>query len=317
MDIKLHTLARTTPATRQYIQTAPKSAATLARELGVAVTTIYKWKRAGRIHDGSHVRHHLHPSTTPEQEQLLAELRTHLRLSLDDLTEVMTRCSAPPLSRSAIHRCLGRLGLATLPPVPNDAPPWGRFAATPCGYIHLDLKVLSPLHKQASYVLVAIDRATRYVWVKILPRRTADLVAQAVEEFLAAFPHPVQTILTDNDGAFTDRFAVHKPGKPAGQPTGTHRLDRVCRVHGIKHRLIRPYHPQTNGMVERFNRRLNEALQSQPPLQAHCRNRFRSHAERNAFITRFVDNYNRTRLKCLNYQAPLQLLQNHTGHYTQ
>ena len=47
MDIKLHKLARTTPATRRYIQTAPKSAATLARELGVALTTIYKWKRAG------------------------------------------------------------------------------------------------------------------------------------------------------------------------------------------------------------------------------------------------------------------------------
>ena len=30
MDIKLHKLARTTPATRRYIQTAPKSAATLA-----------------------------------------------------------------------------------------------------------------------------------------------------------------------------------------------------------------------------------------------------------------------------------------------
>ena len=165
-------------------------------------------------------------------------------------------------------------------------------------------------------MLVAIDRATRYVWVKVLPRRTAATVTQAVEEFLAAFPHTVHTFLTDNDGAFTDRFAVHKKGKPAGQPSGTHRLDRVCRAQGIKHRLIRPYHPQTNGMVERFNRRLNDALQSQPPLRPHCRNRFRTHAERNAFITRFVDNYNRTRLKCLNYQTPLQLLQNHTGQYT-
>ncbi len=77
MDIKLHKLARTTPATRRYIQTAPKSAATLARELGVAVTTIYKWKRAGRVHDGSHVRHQLHASTSPEQEALIAELRTN------------------------------------------------------------------------------------------------------------------------------------------------------------------------------------------------------------------------------------------------
>ena len=160
MDIKLHKLARTTPATRRYIQTAPKSAATLARELGVAVTTIYKWKRAGRVHDGSHVRHQLHASTSPEQEALIAELRTQLRLSLDDVTEVMNRCSATPLSRSAIHRCLVRLGVARLPPASPDAPPVGRFAATPCGYIHLDLKVLSKLQKQPSYVFVAIDRAT-------------------------------------------------------------------------------------------------------------------------------------------------------------
>ena len=109
------------------------------------------------------------------------------------------------------------------------------------------------------YVLVAIDRATRYVWVKVLARRTAETVAQAVEELLAAVPHPVHTLLTDKDGAFTDRFAVHKQGKPAGQPTGTHRLDHVCRVHGITHRLIRPSHPPTNGMGERFNRRLSDA----------------------------------------------------------
>ena len=62
-------------------------------------------------------------------------------------------------------------------------------------------------------------------------------------------------------------------------------------------------------MVERFNRRLSDALQSHPARN----NRFR-HAERNAFITRVVDNYNRTRLRCLNYQAPLHLLQNLTGH---
>ncbi len=61
-------------------------------------------------------------------------------------------------------------------------------------------------------------------------------------------------------------------------------MDHVCRAHGITHRL-RPYHPQTNGMVERFNRRLSDALQSQPTLRAHCP--FRSHAERNAFITRW------------------------------
>ena len=98
----------------------------------------------------------------------------------------MNRCSPTRLSRSAIHRCLVRLGLARLPAAPQAPAVVGRFAATPCGYIHLDLKVLTKLQKRPSYVLVAIDRATRYVWVKV--GRTAATVTQAVEEFLAAFP---------------------------------------------------------------------------------------------------------------------------------
>ena len=143
--------------------------------------------------------------------------------------------------------------------------------------------------------------------------RRAATVTQAIEELLAAFPHKVHTILTDNDGAFTDRFAVHKKTSPPGSRAARTAWTGCTEPKGIKHRLIRPYHPQTNGMGERFNRRLSEALQSQPPLRLHCRNRFRTHAERHAFITRFVDHYNRTRLKCLNYQTPLQLLHNHTG----
>ena len=219
MDIKLHKLARTTPATRRYIQTAPKSAATLARELGVAVTTIYKWKRAGRVHDGLSGTSSMPAS--PEQEAL----STQLRLSLDDVTE-MNRCYCDALSRSAIHRCRCWASHGC-PPLPPTRRRWGGSRPPPA-YIHLDLKVLSKLQKQPSYVFVAIDRATRYVWVKVGPAdgRHGDAGRRRI---LAAFPHKVHTILTDNDGAFTDRFAVHKQGKPAGQPSGTHRLDHVCR----------------------------------------------------------------------------------------
>jgi transposase InsO family protein len=34
---------------------------------------------------------------------------------------------------------------------------------------------------------------------------------------------------------------------------------RICREHGVEHRLTKPNHPWTNGQVERMNRTLTEA----------------------------------------------------------
>jgi hypothetical protein len=66
-------------------------------------------------------------------------------------------------------------------------------------------------------------------------------------------------------------------------------------------------------MVERFNRRINEAIQRKAKIQANSgQNSFHNHEERNEFMLRFVDNYNKTRLRCLDYHSPSQKLHNHT-----
>ena len=64
-------------------------------------------------------------------------------------------------------------------------------------------------------------------------------------------------------------------------------------------------------MVERFNRRLGEAIGAkQSVAKNEGKNKFHTHAERNAFLHAFVERYNRTRLKCLDYRAPAELLLN-------
>ena len=66
----------------------------------------------------------------------------------------------------------------------------------------------------------------------------------------------MQKVLTDNGKEFTDRFCA----TGERDPTGRHRFDRTCESHDIDHRLIKPRHPQTNGMVEGFNGRISEVL---------------------------------------------------------
>jgi len=307
MELNLHANAATTPKTRAYIQRSKRSVAELAAELGVSETTIRRWRGRSTVADRPHTPKTLQISLSALEERLVCELRTSLQLPLDDIVEVMQRCVNAGLSRSAIHRCLQRHGISARPK--PDKPKTGIFETAGIGFIHIDLKHLPDLQRHKSYVFVAIDRATRYVYVEIHSRRDGETAAAFLKRFLAHFPHQVHTILTDNGAEFTDRFAVDMKNKPPGRPSGNHPFDRLCKQRGIEHRLTKPYHPQTNGMVERFNRRIAEAI-GREDKRGSARRTFTCHADRDAFLSKFVHDYNRTRLKCLGYQAPIQALAN-------
>ena len=310
MELNLHANATTTPKVRAYIQRSRRRVAELAAELGVSQTTIRRWRGRSTVSDHSHTPKRLMTSFSPMEEALVCELRTQLQLPLDDIVEVMRRCVNDKLSRSATHRCLKRHGLSQRPK--PDRPPVGVFEQATVGFIHIDLKHLPALERRKSYAFVAIDRATRYVYLEIHPRRDAETSAGFLGRFLAHFPHPVHTILTDNGSEFTDRFAVDMKDKPRDRPSGRHPFDRLCAERRIHHRLTRPYRPQTNGLVERFNRRIADAI-GREPKRGIARRTFPCHADRGAFLKRFVHDYNRTRLKCLGYLAPLEALANLPG----
>src|SRR3954463_10623912 len=172
MELNLHANAATTPKTRAYIQRSKRSVAELAAELGVSETTIRRWRGRSTVADRPHTPKTLQTSLTAIEERLVCELRTSLQLPLDDIVEVMRRCVNASLSRSAIHRCLQRHAISQRKK--PDRPSVGIFEQATVGFIHIDLKHLPALERRKSYAFVAIDRATRYVYVEIHPRRDAQ-----------------------------------------------------------------------------------------------------------------------------------------------
>jgi hypothetical protein len=185
MDLKLHANATTTPRIRAYIQKSTASNSALARELGIHSRTVARWKSRQDVVDRSTRPHRLATTISAWEEGLIVELRRSLALPLDDIVEAMRRCLNPKLSRSGIHRCLQRHSLSARL-APQTAPAVTFQTDAPAGFIHVDVKYLPPLNRRRSYAYVAIDRATRFVYLEILPDRRATTAAGSSRAFSTA-----------------------------------------------------------------------------------------------------------------------------------
>ena len=265
----IHTNARTTPAVRREIQMAAPTVqdATLVRKYGVTRQTIAKWRKRDEITDGSHRPKEIHATLSPEQETVVVALRETLLLSLDDLLVVAREFLEPKLSRSALDRCLRRHGVSNLKAIiraqqPEEPQPGApkTFKDYEPGFVHVDVKYLPqmPDEPSRSYLFAGIDRATRWVYLEIRRDKTAETAKGFLSNLLNKAPFKVSKVLTDNGKEFTDRFCATGQRKP----TGEHLFDQLCEAHAIEHRLAPPRHPQTNGMVERFNGRIADILKT-------------------------------------------------------
>jgi transposase InsO family protein len=267
--------------------------------------TIYKWKKRESTQDKSHTRHNLLSSVSEREEAIISELRTKVGLSVDGITRVMQECINPKLSRSAIYRAMKRCGVNRLPEADKNQPHSQPFeTVTEYGHIHMDVKYLPKLEGIRSYLYVAIDRMTRYVYAEVLCNLEPKTAAGFVERFTKHFPYKLKKIITDNGFEWTDRCA----GGVKFKSSGTHPVDVVCQKERVKHVLTRIRRPQTNGMVERFNRRVNEAIAQRGKITDNGGKNTFPHLERNTYIINFVEAYNRTTLQCLNYRAPSSVL---------
>lgn len=165
------------------------------------------------------------------------------------------------------------------------------------GFIHVDIKYLPQMADEAArrYLFVAIDRATRWVYLRIYADQNEASSSDFLRRLHAVAPMKIEKLLTDNGSQFTDRFT-----SKTKEPTGKHAFDRECTLLGIEHRLIKPRHPQTNGMVERFNGRVSDILAT---------TRFRSREDLQTTIERYVKLYNEhLPQRAIGHKTPLQAM---------
>jgi len=300
MLIHLHSQATTTPKVRAAIQASDEVGTVLAERFGVTPQTIYKWRKRDSVEDRSHTPHRLQTTLTPAQEAVAVALRRALLVSLDDLLAVVREFLNPHVSRSGLDRCLRRHGVGNLRDLQAKTarPKRSGFKAYEPGYIHIDVKYLPQMADETSrrYLFVAIDRATRWVFIRVFKAKTAANARRFLRDLERACPIRIRTILTDNGKEFTDRlFGLRKRAA-----TGEHEFDKLCTELAIEHRLTPPKSPQTNGMVERFNGRIEEVLQS---------HHFRSGEELETTLHRYVWLYNQQLPQsALGSKSPLQAM---------
>jgi transposase InsO family protein len=261
-----HANARLTPAGRLVLCqriAAGRPAAHVAAEMGISRTTAYRWWARYRQHGlaGLHDRPsiaHSHPRRVPAAaEAEICRLRRTHKLGP---ARIAARVGRPA---STVHRVLVRHGLHRLAAMDR---PTGRVIrryerARPGELVHLDVKKLgripqggghrvhgrgtaTPTGRGIGYDFVhaAVDDHSRLAYAEILgDEHTFTCVGflRRAQVFFAAHGITVQRVLTDN-----------APGYTSGMFTA------ALGLSGAVHKRTRPYRPQTNGKVERFNRTL-------------------------------------------------------------
>src|SRR3954447_13599536 len=93
------------------------------------------------------------------------------------------------------------------------------------------------------YILVMTDYLTKWPEAKAMKEATADNVIQFIYEKVICRHGCPKIILSDRGAHFRNKL-----------------VDELCEKFKVKHKLSSPYHPETNGLVERLNRTLCESL---------------------------------------------------------
>ncbi|MEY9965450.1 transposase InsO family protein [Streptacidiphilus sp. MAP12-16] len=287
-----------------------------AERFQVSATTAKRWADRYRelgeagMSDRSSRPHHSPRQTPTRTERRIIKVRILRRWGPARIAFLLR------LNPATVHRVLTRYRLARLAHLDRAT---GRVIrryehTAPGELVHVDIKKLGNipdggghqvLGRQAgrknrssagySYLHNAVDDHSRLAYSEILTDERKDTAAgfwTRAQAFYARAGITVQRVLTDNGSCYRSRT-----------------WRDTLTAAGITHKRTRPYRPQTNGKVERFNRTLlNEWAYAKP---------YRTEQERRDAYPAWIHAYNHHRgHTALKGQPPASRVPNLTGQYT-
>lgn len=286
--------------------------------------TRYRTEGAAGMVDRSSRPHHSPRRTPTRRERRIIKVRVLRRWGPARIGFLLG------LPASTVHRVLTRYGLARLAHLDRaTGAPVRRYEHDrPGELVHVDIKKLGNIpdggghrvHGRAagsrhstrsapiannstspraklgySYLHNAVDDHSRLAYTEILPDERKDTAAafwtRAAAWFAAHGVARVERVLTDNGSCYRSRaFAA------------------ALRATDTVHKRTRPYRPQTNGKVERFNRTLLDEWAYARPYQ--------SETQRRAALPAWLHTYNHHRGHTAIGGPPASRVPNLTGQYS-
>ncbi|WP_405802104.1 IS481 family transposase [Streptomyces sp. NBC_01506] len=289
----------------------------VAAEMGVSRPTAHKWVRRWRAEgEAGLADRSSRPHTTPHRtaadiEARVCDLRRARKLGPARIGPVLG------LPASTVHRILTRhrLNRLTWMDRPTGTVIRRYERERPGELVHVDVKKLGRIpdgggHRVLGrdagrpirgmgfdYVHSAVDDHTRLAYSEIHPDEKVATCAGFLTR-AAAFFHThgitrIERVLTDNAWAYRKGLA----------------WKNALADLGATGKLTRPYRPQTNGKVERFNRTLLDEWAYQRP--------YTSNTERTAALADFLHTYNHHRSHtALGGKPPITRVNNPAGQYS-
>lgn len=296
-----HFNAKTNLHYRSEICNSNLSNVDLAEMHKVSLNTISKWKNRDTFEDKSSRPLNIAYSLNQIEKAVVISTRKATWFSLNEILE-MVFPENPKKMRSAVYRTFVLENINTKPQKEKDKAK--KFKEYDPGYIHLDVTYLPKINGIKYYLFVAIDRATRFLHYKIYDAKSAKNTLDFMMEFKELLPiKQITHILTDNGLEFTNKLIMSKKGNLCQKNSI---LDTFCNENNIIHRLIKPFTPQTNGMVERVNGTIK-----QNTIKKH---QYETLEEMNNDLINFLQTYNLYRLhgglrRELNVKTPMEAIE--------